>query len=192
MDLTCAVACCDCSARLRTSAATTAKPFPCSPARAASTEAFSASMLDCAAISFTVAMISPICWVCSERARMFSAMDSTRSLIWVILAIVSSTACRPLREISTVCWEVSITAWARSVDCSEIVLTSSTVAVVCEMDADCSLAPATCCVAAAKISAAAEPRLLAASRIPKIIPCKFSVVWFNCSPSASKGSSSDP
>jgi hypothetical protein len=33
----------DCSANLRTSSATTAKPFPCSPARAASIAAFNAN-----------------------------------------------------------------------------------------------------------------------------------------------------
>ena len=41
-----AVACFDCSASRRTSWATTLKPFPCSPARAASMAAFRASRLD--------------------------------------------------------------------------------------------------------------------------------------------------
>ena len=49
--------------------------------------------------------------------------------------------------------------------CSVMALTSSTVVVVCEMAADCSLAPAACCVVAARISAEAELRSLAASRI---------------------------
>ena len=47
-------------ARLRTSPATTAKPRPCSPARAASTAAFSARILVWKAIPSTMLLISPI------------------------------------------------------------------------------------------------------------------------------------
>ena len=47
-------------ARLRTSVATTAKPRPCSPARAASTAAFSASRLVWNAISSMTPMMSAI------------------------------------------------------------------------------------------------------------------------------------
>ena len=47
-------------ARLRTSPATTAKPLPCSPARAASTAAFSASKLVWKAISSITPIISAI------------------------------------------------------------------------------------------------------------------------------------
>jgi hypothetical protein len=53
-------------ARLRTSVATTAKPRPCSPARAASTAAFSARMLVWKAMPSMVPMISAIC--ADERA----------------------------------------------------------------------------------------------------------------------------
>ena len=48
-------------ASLPTSSATTAKPLPCAPARAASTAAFSASKLVCSAISVITPMISEIC-----------------------------------------------------------------------------------------------------------------------------------
>jgi hypothetical protein len=47
-------------ARLRTSLATTAKPRPCSPARAASTAAFSARMLVWKAMPSMVPMMSPM------------------------------------------------------------------------------------------------------------------------------------
>ena len=63
----------DFEARLRTSSATTAKPLPAVPARAASTAAFSARMLVWKAIFSMVAMILPIC---SEASAM-SAMADT-------------------------------------------------------------------------------------------------------------------
>ena len=46
----------------RTSSATTAKPRPCSPARAASMAAFRASRLVCSAMPLMVARMPLICW----------------------------------------------------------------------------------------------------------------------------------
>ncbi|MNF06099.1 hypothetical protein D3C80_2059780 [compost metagenome] len=46
--------------RVRTSSATTAKPRPCSPARAASMAAFSASRLVCSAMPWISPMTLPI------------------------------------------------------------------------------------------------------------------------------------
>ena len=65
------VECTDRSASLRTSAATTAKPLPASPARAASIAAFSASRFVCPAMSLISSRISPICCAClpSDSAR---------------------------------------------------------------------------------------------------------------------------
>ena len=51
------------------------KPLPSSPARAASTDAFNASIFDWSARLLTVAIISPICCVCSESTRMLSAIS---------------------------------------------------------------------------------------------------------------------
>lgn len=51
----------DCSASLRTSSATIEKPLPCSPALAASIDAFKANKLVCSAIEFitsTIVLIS--------------------------------------------------------------------------------------------------------------------------------------
>src|SRR5258708_4502505 len=78
------VACFDCSARFRTSCATTPKPLPCSPAFAASIEAFTASRFDCSARSLTVSMISPIACPCSLNRTMLSAMDSICSRLCFI------------------------------------------------------------------------------------------------------------
>ena len=55
-----------------TSAATTAKPRPASPALAASMVALSASRLVCAAISLIRPMTSPIFWASRESAETMS------------------------------------------------------------------------------------------------------------------------
>jgi hypothetical protein len=68
------VAACDSSASLRTSSATTAKPRPCSPARAASMAAFGARRFVCSAMPLMV---------------------STMPLIWSLFAPSSRVARRP-------------------------------------------------------------------------------------------------
>ena len=60
-------------ARLRTSPATTAKPRPCSPARAASTAAFSARMFVWKAMPSIMPMMSAIFFELSSIERMVSA-----------------------------------------------------------------------------------------------------------------------
>ena len=64
-------------ARLLTSAATTAKPLPASPARAASIVAFSASRLVCSAISVISWITVPIFWAESRRPITLTEAPST-------------------------------------------------------------------------------------------------------------------
>ena len=71
------IACFDSSASFLISPATTAKPLPCSPARAASTAALRANMFVCSAISSTTLIVLPICCVCSESSNINSA------IIWI-------------------------------------------------------------------------------------------------------------
>ncbi len=98
-------------ARLRTSAATTAKPRPCSPALAASTAALSARMLVWKAMPSMTPVMSPICFelaliepmVCTTRPTTSPPRPATRaaltasslacfalSAFWVIVALNSS------------------------------------------------------------------------------------------------------
>jgi len=64
-------------ARVRTSPATTAKPRPCSPARAASTAAFSARILVWKAIPSITLMISAIFCELPAMSRMVCTTLST-------------------------------------------------------------------------------------------------------------------
>ena len=99
----------------RTSPATTAKPRPCSPARAASTAAFSASRLVCSAMP---SMTWTISWMRREA--------------WLMVCIVSVTRWTAfvLREVmSDVCKAMSATPRALSA-------LWRTVAVICVIDAD--------------------------------------------------------
>ena len=70
-------------ARLRTSSATTAKPFPAVPALAASTAAFSAKILVWNAISSIVLMILPI----SFEAALILSIAWIISAIWLLLSL---------------------------------------------------------------------------------------------------------
>ena len=79
-----------------TSAATTAKPLPASPARAASIVAFSASRLVCAAIL----EISPT----TEPIR--SAASSSERMVWLVRS-VSATAERAISMPRAACWPIS-------------------------------------------------------------------------------------
>ena len=100
------------SASLRTSEATTAKPLPCSPARAASTAAFSASRSVWRAISCTMVI--------------FSAM--------VCIAVTARVTASPLACASVADWRAIFSVWlALSAFCLML-------AAICSIDADASSA----------------------------------------------------
>ena len=67
------------SANLRTSDATTAKPLPCSPARAASTAAFSASRSVFLAISSMMLIFSATCFIAFTVRTTASPLDRASS-----------------------------------------------------------------------------------------------------------------
>jgi len=74
----------DLLARLLTSSATTAKPFPASPALAASTAAFNANILVWKAMSSMVLIIFPI----SLEELLISSMACIMSCIWRLLSVI--------------------------------------------------------------------------------------------------------
>ena len=90
-------------ARFLTSEATTAKPLPASPARAASMVALRASRLVCEAISLMRLTTSPIFWAASERLATVS-----------LVRLASSTATAAMREDSPIWRPISPTELASS------------------------------------------------------------------------------
>ena len=81
-------------ARLRTSPATTAKPRPCSPARAASTAALSARMLVWNAMLLMTVVISAIFFELPEMPLMVDTTSSTSEP--PRLAVVDATSASSL------------------------------------------------------------------------------------------------
>ena len=121
-------------ASARTSPATTAKPRPCSPARAASTAAFSARMLVWKAMESITPMMSAILWLESVMCCMLATTWPTTS---------------PPRCAAWAAWPASRLAWrAVSADCvtvavssSMLAAVSSRLAAVCSVRADRSWLP---------------------------------------------------
>mmetsp|Transcript_5508 Transcript_5508/g.13225 ORF Transcript_5508/g.13225 Transcript_5508/m.13225 type:complete len:293 (-) Transcript_5508:532-1410(-) len=97
-------------ARARTSPATTAKPLPCSPARAASTAAFRASRLVWKAMLSMSCTISPIRWDDAAMPPMVSVTECTTSALRRDTSCSSPTtplaACVPVlvwRTVAAIC-----------------------------------------------------------------------------------------
>jgi len=141
----------DRSASLRTSAATTAKPLPASPARAASMAAFSASRFVCAAISLISSTISPI--FCAR-----SPSESAR-------AAIASTFSRMSRMVSPVRSAALAISCALSAIEPAAVARSSIVADVCATADDCWLATASAFLAASRSSPETSPSTAEVERI---------------------------
>ncbi|MNV39265.1 hypothetical protein D3C71_1308380 [compost metagenome] len=146
-------------ARVRTSLATTAKPRPCSPARAASTAAFSARMLVWKAMPSMTEMISAI------------FLDE----VWIALMVVTTwpttsppceaTVCAPMA--SWLAWRACSAFW-RTVEVSSSIeaAVSSRLAACCSVRRERSLLPVA-------ISPAARLMLPAASWI-------WPTIWVSC------------
>ena len=120
-------------ARLRTSPATTAKPRPCSPARAASTAALSARMLVWKAMPSMVPMMSAM----------------RRELVWMSSMVFTTCATRlPPCEATSAADEASVLAVrAASADCCTVAVNCSMdEAVCCRLAAVCSVREERSCV----------------------------------------------
>ncbi len=121
-------------ARVRTSEATTAKPRPCSPARAASTAAFSARMLVWKAMPSMTEMISAMRRELASMALMVVTTWPTTSPPWL------ATPCAPMA--SWLAWRACSAFW-RTVEVSSSIeaAVSSRLAACCSVRRDRSLLP---------------------------------------------------
>ena len=114
-------------ASARTSSATTAKPMPASPARAASTAAFSARMLVWKAISSIVLMIF--------------ATSSLDVLMSRMALFIASMSCVPVSAAARASFASAVARWAPSALRCVVLDISSSEELVSSREAACSLEP---------------------------------------------------
>ena len=136
------------SAKLLVSSATTANPFPCSLARAASIAALRASKLVCSAASAIIPTLFPILLLASFSFSLWDAIPSATLLACIILFALFWTK---LTASFIVLWEflISSIVWFASFVIISVLLCISLTAA-----SDSSAAPAFCSAAAAICSIA--------------------------------------
>jgi hypothetical protein len=170
------------SASLRTSSATTAKPRPCSPARAASMAALRASRLVCPAISLITLAIDETCRARSSRAWMRpDASDTVREIFWIDWA-ASCTRVVPSPASWTASLESTEVSRALSEMWLELTVSSSMAAAMAEVASDWrSAAPeissdavAICVALLTSLSASLLISRTSWRRAPTIIPVAWS------------------
>ena len=122
------ISCAACALRCasaRTSLATTAKPRPCSPARAASTAAFKARMLVWKAMPSMTPMISPMrC----ELWLMRCMVATTSPIIWPppsATSLVACAICTAWRAASALCLTVADSSSIDAAVCSRLLAWAS-------------------------------------------------------------------
>ena len=131
----------ECSANFRTSSATTAKPRPASPARAASIAAFKASKFVCSVMSLITLMISEISRERSPSDLIFFAVACTEDRIRCIPSSVSRTARFPCSAASSALRAASADASALFDTCFIDTVSSSTADEVLVISWSCWTAP---------------------------------------------------
>ena len=141
----------ECSASLRTSSATTAKPRPASPARAASIAAFRASKFVCSVMSLITLMISEISSERSPSDLIFLAVACTEARMRCMPSSVSRTARLPCSAASRARRAASALASALFDTCFIETVSSSTADEVFVISWSCCVAPAVMSSAASRI-----------------------------------------
>src|SRR4051812_5957199 len=150
-------AACDSSASLRTSSATTAKPRPCSPARAASMAAFSASRFVCSAMPVIVATMPSICSDFAPSSRMASVACTELSRTAPMASEAWATAPAPRSATSRAAIAAAVVSCALPVLMALAVATSSEATFACSTARTWRSAPSATSLTAEAISPTARP-----------------------------------